>query len=93
MQIPTDTYDCIFINEFLHHIDNVAEYIDLLVKKLKPRIIIAVEPRPSKTYQSPNYSELFDSWAWVAKPLTLDIDMGHRVVYTFFTDKNRPNER
>jgi hypothetical protein len=90
---PTQ-YDCVVISGFMYYIkDNPLEFFDRIVKHYNPKIIIMSEPRPSMVYESPDFIELFDSYAWEAIQLNLNIRMGNRVVYKFFTDKKRPERK
>lgn len=94
-----DDYDCLLLSGLLYYLNSHSEltpheYIDMLVEKFNPKHIIIAEPMPSISYNSPDYSILLDSWAWVAKTVHMpDERMGDRTVYTLFTDKKRPERK
>lgn len=91
---PTEKYDCLIVSGFLYYFkDGMMDYVNRLVRHFEPKVIIVSEPRPSIAYKSPNFIELFDTFAWRAKQVDMDIRMGNRVIYTFYTDKMRPERK
>lgn len=97
--IVNTAVDCIILSGILYYFGAeknnmpVEDYVDYLIKLFNPKVIIIAEPRPSVAYISPNYLELFDRYAYVAKHHSLDIRMGDRVVYCLYVDKVRPERK
>ena len=91
--------DCIILSGIVYYFGAeknnmpVEDYVDYLIKLFNPKIIVMAEPRPSVAYISPDYSELFDRYAYVAKNHSLDIRMGNRIVYCLYVDKTRPERK
>lgn len=96
-QIDGD-FDCIIISGLLYYFKpdaqtiTMKEYVDMLVSTHNPKMVIVCEPRPSKKYESPDFNELFSSFAYESYFFNLDIRMGERAVYCLFTDRERAIE-
>jgi len=91
-------YDCLILSGFMYYCGKhgnpeLDEYIEGLIETVKPRIVIIAEPHPSDAYKSPDFSNLFDRYAYEAVPFILDIRMGDRNVYCLYTDKKRPERK
>lgn len=91
-------FDCIILSGMLYYFGkndwpSPDEYIQSLVERYNPRCIIVAEPRPSKSYQSPDFAAMFDRWAWSMKSVDMDIRMGNRAVYCLYTDRERPERK
>jgi len=91
-------YDAIVLSGILYYfgkgdMPTVEDYVDRLIKLYSPRIVIVCEPRPSLVYISPNFTELLDRYAYVAKQFDMKIRMGNRIVYCLYTDRNRPERK
>jgi SAM-dependent methyltransferase len=91
-------FDCIILSGILYYFDknglpSTDEYVQSLIEKYNPKCIIISEPRPSESYQSPDFIPLLDRWAWSMKNVDMDIRMGNRAVYCLHTDLERPKRK
>ena len=87
-------YDVIVLGGFLYYAKGSPytpmSFIQKLIERFSPKQIVIQEPLPWTHYNSPDFSEILDSYAWSASNVSIPVRMGERVVWTIYTDQKRP---
>lgn len=90
-------YDCVIVSGFLYYLQQgwfqgltPHTFVDMIVESTGATTVIVAEPRPSKSFKSPDFMPLFSSYAYQAWFFELDMRMGERMVFMFSTDRKRP---
>jgi len=100
MNVPDNgQYDCVVMGGWLYYMGRewathtVESYVDSIIDKFNPKMILIQEPRPSKSHKSPDFMKLFDKYAYEVFEFDLDIRMGLRHVYCLYPDRIRPQRK